>query len=256
MRSDSFRILPGVSLLDVSALNVLTSRASRFRASISIFVASIFCFGLSAQAQAPIPAPPQLPQARGAAGATTGVGATLIEPKSTGAPSAPPAGLPAISGAPSAGANNLPVARPPNANGAPVAEGKSGTEFQTDSVSESLFAGLMDPFEYDPRGRKDPFVQPIPEKALTPGSLHGPILPLQAFNLDQLRLVGIIWDVRHPKAMIKDPEGKTHIVGPNTKLGPKNGYIAVIREGEMVVVETTEQMGKLSSTAQVVKIAK
>ena len=132
----------------------------------------------------------------------------------------------------------------------------AAVESQTQLVSESLFSGLMDPFEYDPRGRKDPFVQPIADKALKPGAEHGPLLPLQAYNLDQLRLVGIIWDVRHPKAMIKDPDGKTHIVGPNTKLGPKNGYIAVIREGEMVVVETTEQLGKLVSTAQVVKIAK
>ena len=35
-------------------------------------------------------------------------------------------------------------------------------------------------------------------------------------------LVGIIWDVRHPKAMIKDKDGQTHIVGPNTRVG-QNG---------------------------------
>lgn len=148
------------------------------------------------------------------------------------------------------------VGQAPGAAGPPIGAKTAAVESQTDFASESLFAGLMDPFEYDPRGRKDPFVQPIADKALKPGAEHGPLLPLQAYNLDQLRLVGIIWDVRHPKAMIKDPDGKTHIVGPNTKLGPKNGYIAVIREGEMVVVETTEQLGKLVSTAQVVKIAK
>ncbi|MES2963593.1 MAG: pilus assembly protein PilP [Bdellovibrionota bacterium] len=121
---------------------------------------------------------------------------------------------------------------------------------------EVSFGSLMEAFDYSPRGRRDPFVQPIPDKPVEQGPLHGPLLALQKFDLAQLRLVGIIWDVRKPQAMIKDPSGSTHLVGTNTRIGPRNGYIAVIREGEIVVVETQEQEGRLVSTAQVVKIAR
>jgi type IV pilus assembly protein PilP len=62
--------------------------------------------------------------------------------------------------------------------------------------------------------------------------------------------------VKRPRAMINDPDGKVHIVGPNTKIGLRNGYIAVIREGEIVVVETVEENGRLVSSAQIVKLAK
>jgi type IV pilus assembly protein PilP len=124
------------------------------------------------------------------------------------------------------------------------------------SSQEGIFSGFMDPFDYDPRGRRDPFVQPVPDRPVEQGNVAGPLLPLQKFELGQLRLVGIIWDVKRPKAMIKDPTGQTHVVGPNTKVGPRNGYIAVIREGEMVIVETQDQDGRLVSSAQVVKIAK
>jgi type IV pilus assembly protein PilP len=125
------------------------------------------------------------------------------------------------------------------------------------SVTEDpMFAGVLDAFDYDPRGRRDPFSQATIEKPVDPGASHGPLLPLQQYEVTQLRLVGVIWDVRKPRAMIRDPGGRTHIVGLNTKLGPRNGYIAVIREGEMVVVETVEQEGRLLSTAQVVKITK
>ncbi len=133
----------------------------------------------------------------------------------------------------------------------PIAVGKSSPPQGGGGES---FTGIMDPFDYDQRGRRDPFVEPIPDKPVEQGNIHGPLLPLQKFELSQLALVGIIWDVKHPKAMIKDPTGSTHVVGTNTKVGPRNGYIAVIREGEMVVVETTEQEGKLVSSAQVVKI--
>ena len=114
----------------------------------------------------------------------------------------------------------------------------------------------MDPFEYDPRGRKDPFAQPLVDRPVEQGSNHGPLLPLQRFALEQLQLVGIIWDVKRPRAMIQDPQRKIHIVGPNTKVGTKNGYIAVIREGEIVVVETIPQDGKLVSSAQILRLAR
>jgi type IV pilus assembly protein PilP len=130
------------------------------------------------------------------------------------------------------------------------------TEEPAAASPTNILSGFLDPFVYDSRGRRDPFAQPIDDRPATQGLAHGPLLPLQQFDLNQIRLVGIIWDVAHPRAMLKDPSGKTHIVGQNTKIGPRNGYIAVIREGEMVVVETIDRDGKLISTSQVVKIAK
>lgn len=150
-------------------------------------------------------------------------------------------------------AQNPPTGAAPAANQAPALPALADDSGASDS--NTMFQGIMDPFEYEQRGRRDPFVQPIPDKPVEMGNVHGPLLPLQKFELSQLALVGIIWDVKRPKAMIKDPTGITHVVGTNTKVGPHNGYIAVIREGEMVVVETQEQDGKLVSSAQVVKIA-
>lgn len=144
---------------------------------------------------------------------------------------------------------------PPNAPPGILPPGAPPGVVAPPTGEDGMFAGLMEPYEYDPRGRRDPFAQPMEDKPVIQGSLHGPLLPLQKYDLTQLRLVGIIWDVRRPRAMLRDPQGKTHVVGPNTKVGPRNGYIATIREGEIVVIETTEQDGRLLSTAQVVKIA-
>ena len=129
---------------------------------------------------------------------------------------------------------------------------------ELEQLSEELFLqGLMDPFDYDPRGRKDPFMQPVLDRPVAPGATHGPLLPLQKFDISQLRLIGILWDVKRPRAMIQDPNQKTHIVGPYTKIGIRNGYIAVIREGELVVVETNEDAsGRLTTMAQIMKLIK
>ncbi|CAN5487471.1 hypothetical protein BH10BDE1_BH10BDE1_25260 [soil metagenome] len=149
-------------------------------------------------------------------------------------------------------------AQTPAASPSPVAaaaDPKAGK--QLEALSDELFLqGLMDPFDYDPRGRKDPFAQPVLDRPVAQGAAQGPLLPLQKFDLTKLKLIGIIWDVKRPRAMINDPEGKVHIVGPNTKIGVRNGYIAVIREGEIVVVETVEENGRLVSSAQIIKLAK
>lgn len=122
--------------------------------------------------------------------------------------------------------------------------------------SNDPLSGLLDPFEYQARGRRDPFTKPTVDKPVAEGAYHGPFLPLQRFNLTDLKLTAIIWDVSRPKAMIIDPEQKVHIVGPNTRVGKNNGYIAAIREGEIVVVETNEEEGNLISSTKILRIVK
>lgn len=116
------------------------------------------------------------------------------------------------------------------------------------------FTGFLEPFNYNPRGRRDPFAQILPDRQASRGRVNGPYLPLQQYDLQELKLTGIIWDVARPRAMLKDPKGRVHIVGPNAKLGRRNGYIAVIREGEVVVVETVEEEGRLMSSTKIVKL--
>ncbi len=98
---------------------------------------------------------------------------------------------------------------------------------------------FLEPFIYDPKGRRDPF-KPYSEIVLSDGSDGpvGPVMPLQRFDLDQLRLIGIIWDVKDPKAMFLDPNSRIYTIGRDERIGPNNGYVAAIREGEVVVIET------------------
>lgn len=138
---------------------------------------------------------------------------------------------------------------------APPAPAAESEDVNAPAPPGSTLSSFMEPFEYDPLGRKDPFQKPDIDKPLAPGSFHGPVLPLQKYPLAQLTLVGIIWDVARPRAMFKDPQQKVHVIGPNAKLGNQNGYIAVIREGEVVVIETFEEDGKLYSAPRIVKLA-
>jgi Tfp pilus assembly protein PilP len=155
-------------------------------------------------------------------------------------------------GAPSAGAKSLGAP----STGATAIETKETVKQQGHS-DELFLQGMMDAFDYKPRQRRDPFFPPVLDRPVQMGAKHGPLIGLQKFELSSLKLIGIVWDVKRPRAMIADPNGKVHVVGPNAKIGARNGYVAVIREGEIVVVETIEgDSGRLTTAAQVVKLAK
>lgn len=105
-------------------------------------------------------------------------------------------------------------------------------------------------YTYDPTGRRDPFMpfgatsvlaQPMPMAPSVPNSLVPPSEnSLTLFDLAQLKVVAIVWDVKDPKAMILDPKGKLHMLHKDSPIGRNNGFVYTIREGEVVVIEPVQ----------------
>ncbi|MBX2988816.1 MAG: pilus assembly protein PilP [Bdellovibrionaceae bacterium] len=134
-------------------------------------------------------------------------------------------------------------ASPPVAAPAPVPAAPANGTAVAPSSGTAVGA---EQYVYDPAGRRDPFrpyrmVRSSDEKKAA-GEVA--IEPLQKYDLDQLTLIGILWDVRQPRALIRDSDGNFHTIVKSTKLGRYNGYVAAIREGEIVVVESIEDEGK------------
>ncbi|MCH2535577.1 MAG: pilus assembly protein PilP [Bdellovibrionales bacterium] len=114
---------------------------------------------------------------------------------------------------------------------------------------------FLEPYIYDPRGRRDPFA-PVDTAVIqaATGQPIRPLLPLEKYELEQIKLIGIIWDVNDPKAMFMDPTSKVHVLSKDQRIGRNQGYIAVIREGEVVVVEATQKDNQPVYRSRVMKI--
>jgi type IV pilus assembly protein PilP len=63
-----------------------------------------------------------------------------------------------------------------------------------------------------------------------------------------------MWDIRTPKAMFIDPQGEMHVLGRDDRIGRKHGYIAAIREGEVVVVETNNFNGENAYATRILRL--
>ena len=122
------------------------------------------------------------------------------------------------------------------------------------SIEEMEFSSIqsyLEPFIYRGYDQRDPFRAPEVALPLVPGQVYGPFLPLQKFRLEELKVKGIFWNMKHPKALIFDPSGGTHRVGIKDYIGENFGYIASIREKEVVVIQTLEEEGQRYSTTKI-----
>lgn len=117
-------------------------------------------------------------------------------------------------------------------------------------------------YTYDSTGRRDPFkpykaFRPTPTSPTLGGARAvDPEDPLQRWDLNRFAIVAIMWEVRNPRAMIKDPDGKLYMIGKATKIGRNSGQVVAIREGEVVVVETIENEGVVTKEVKVLELKK
>lgn len=158
----------------------------------------------------------------------------------------PPPQMPPTAAQPSAASrgDSVPPATPP----------PSGNNVDADESLYGTLESILEPFIYSADNRRDPFDPYREVKQVSYDASIGPLLPLQRFDLDQIKLIGILWNVKNPKGMFLDPNNQVHFLGKDDRIGRSNGYIALIREGEVVVVETVTIRGELAHSARVLKL--
>lgn len=153
-------------------------------------------------------------------------------------------------------ASQVPVPPPPPEAAieaeAPVSDGATAS-----SPQPSQFI-LTDGYVYDPSGKRDPFK---PFRTMRPGGADKAkpietLEPLQRWELERLQVVGILWDVRKPRAMVRDPDGIVYTVVKDSKIGRSEGFVAAIREGEVVVIETRYEDGNVTKEPRVLELKK
>jgi len=94
---------------------------------------------------------------------------------------------------------------------------------------------------FSPAGKRDPF-RPYDLKTSTTSRPRENLSPLERIELSQLRLVGIVWDVKEPRAMIEDTGGLGYIVTIGTPIGSNEGKVKAIHRNEVVVEESYEDV--------------
>lgn len=120
-------------------------------------------------------------------------------------------------------------------------------------------------YVYNPQGKPDPFKPLIVERPEVPRSKKVPekaieevsskATPLERMELNQLKLVALIWNIQEPRAMVEDGTGKGYILAQGTPLGKNKGRVSQITASGVVVLEQYEtSTGKLGTRAVTLKL--
>ena len=86
-------------------------------------------------------------------------------------------------------------------------------------------------------GKRDPF-QPFTLNTRINSRPRENLSPLERYDLGQLKLVGVVWHVKEPSAMIEDSVGLGYIVKVGTPIGANDGKVRAIKPNEIIIEET------------------
>jgi type IV pilus assembly protein PilP len=159
------------------------------------------------------------------------------------------------------GAPGTPPMVPSSMPGSDAAQVPEQRELETSAPVVPQFAS-DEQYTYDPAGHRDPFrpfknQRPVTVTGSGSGSANlDSADPLQKWDLDRFTVVAIMWEIRLPKAMVKDPDGKMYMIGKSSTIGRNSGQVVAIREGEVVVVETVENEGVQTKEVKILELKK
>lgn len=109
---------------------------------------------------------------------------------------------------------------------------------KVEKAADALTAGPVDStfvYQYNPVAKRDPFRPPMRELG---GSINQQCSePLCQFELDQLKLVGVVTGIANPFGMVEDPQGRGYIVRRNTRMGRQGGKVTQILRDSITVTE-------------------
>jgi type IV pilus assembly protein PilP len=107
-----------------------------------------------------------------------------------------------------------------------------------------------EPPKFSRNVNRDPF-RPPSIQTRTGTRSRDNLSPLERFELGQLKVVGIVWDVNEPRAMIEDNAGLGYTILVGTPIGGSEGKVKGIHRDHVVVEESFEDVSGKRKTREV-----
>lgn len=138
---------------------------------------------------------------------------------------------------------------PPAVAAKPPSAQPSAPETSPEAASDSQFV-------YQAEGRRDPFLPLLAFKGK--GSAGREFEnPLEAYDLNQYQLKGVVVGLGEPKAMVVAPDGKSYILRKGLRIGKSNGIIVDINRERVLVEERYQDVsGVTHKNIQVIQVPK
>jgi type IV pilus assembly protein PilP len=127
---------------------------------------------------------------------------------------------------------------------------------QREEVQKEVKKVERDEYEYNPRGRRDPFLSLLATAEAKPEKRRG-ASPIESYDINELRLLAIAWDKDRPYALIRLPDNKTYTIIEGTAVGLRGGTVARITPEAVLIREYIEDYrGDIKTKDTILKLHK
>lgn len=111
-------------------------------------------------------------------------------------------------------------------------------------------------YNYDPKGRRDPFTALVDVSKEKPKRKKG-LTPIENFDVDEIKLLAIAWDAKQAYAMISLPDKKTYAIKKGMTLGLYGGKVEEIAKTYVLIREQIKDYkGQLKTKDTILKLRK
>ena len=115
---------------------------------------------------------------------------------------------------------------------------RAGAEKDAADEAAKTSVVLTENFRYSAAGRRDPFRSFEWEQLKLDALNAEESTPLERFDVSQLSLLGVVWDVSSARALVQDPSGMSYVIGKGARVGKNDGRVIYIDDNLVVVKET------------------
>ena len=118
---------------------------------------------------------------------------------------------------------------------------KSKTEAKSEPVDLNVPQKIPDsptPAVVLKEGSRDPF-RPMTLRTKVTSRNRENLSPLERLDFGQLKVVGIVWEIKEPRAMVEDTAGLGYTVKVGTPIGSNDGKVKAIHRNQIIIEEIT-----------------
>jgi len=111
-------------------------------------------------------------------------------------------------------------------------------------------------YVYEPKGRRDPFASLIEVKSTLKKPAKG-APPIESVDVDEIKLIAIVWDRKQSYAMITLPDNKSFTLRKGMTLGLYGGKVSEITRDSVIITEQVKDYkGQIKTKDTILKLRK
>ncbi len=118
-----------------------------------------------------------------------------------------------------------------------AAKAQSAQKSEEKKASEKVVTIEYETYQYDAKGRRDPFVSLVAKEKQKSVKKTGSVSPFESYDIEEMQVLAIAWDKNKSYALVMMPDKKSYTITEGITVGTQGGKVQKITRDEVHIRE-------------------